>query len=227
MELYQKFQVVQFLVILCACIIGTIKLRKTPSPERKYILTFCYIDLVVLGIGIFNYLIHEYPTYLFLLVYIYTCCEVFFLSYYISTIINKKVHFAIPLLLCITSLIFSLAFFKSPTILPLLTTELYLTFFAFLYIRWLFTKRNFFILQQTRHYWIVMGIILSYTASIPYWIGDVLIKSSGIWQLHIDVTLILFIFYVIMNTLMFVSFIKAFLCKQQQHTSYFGVLEVH
>lgn len=227
MELYQKFQVVQFLVILCACIIGTIQLRKTSSPERKYILPFCYIDLVVTGIGIYNYLISQFPNYLLIIVFLYTCCEVFLLSNYICAIINKKIHLIIPLFLCFSSLIFSYIFFKSPIILPLLTTELYLTYFAFLYIRWLFTKKEFYILQQSSHYWIVMGIILCYTASIPYWIGDVLIKSSGIWQLHTDVTLILFIFYVVMNMFMFILFIKAFLCEKQQHISYSGASEDH
>lgn len=222
MELYQKFQVVQFLVILSACVIGTIKLGKTPSPERKYILPFCYIDLVATGIGVYNYYINEYPDYLYIMFYLFTCCEVLFLSFYISAILNKKIGYFTPISICIASLIGSQILFKVPSTLPSLTTELYLTYFGYLYVRWLFLKKNFFILQHTKHYWIVIGIILCYTASIPYWIGDVLIRSSGILELYTDIVLILFMVYIAMNIFMFLLFIKGFLC-QKQHSYYFGV----
>lgn len=227
MELYQKFQVAQFLVILAACIIGTIKLPKTSSPERRYILPFCYIDLVVTGYIIYNYSKHMYPDMIDIVVLLFSGCEIFFLSYYIQTITRKKIHVIFPISVFVISPIISIVLFKNPTILPLLTTELYLTYFVFLYIRWLFLKKEFFILHHASHYWIVIGIILCYTASIPYWISDVLIKSSGIWKLHIDITLILFNVYIAMNSFMFVLFIKGFLCQKQQRTFYYGVSEGH
>ena len=225
MEFFQKFQVVQFLVILAACIIGTLKLGKTSSPERKYILPFCYIDLVVTGVSIYNYYIGEEPMYLHILVFLFTCCEVIFLSFYISAILNKKIKYFVPSAFCIISLIASIILFKSLITLPYLTTELYLSYFGFLYIKWLFLKKDFFILKHTNHYWIVIGIILCYTASIPYWIADVLIKSSGIFELHRQYTLILFIAYIAMNIFMFILFIKGFLCQKQQ-TYFFGASEV-
>lgn len=225
MELYQKFQVVQFLVILCACIIGTIQLRKTPSPERKYILPFCYIDLVMTGIAIYHYFKQIYPVYVFWIELFFTFCEILFLTNYISSIIEIKKSIITPSTIFILSSSCSYIAFKDPTIIPLLLTEIYLTIYAFLYIIWLFKNNSFFVLKKARHYWIVMGIIICYTLSIPYWISDTFIKINGTTQLYQEVSLILFISFIIFNMFMFILFIKAFLCKVQQQPSSYGPLQ--
>lgn len=225
MELYQKFQVVQFLVILCACIIGTIQLRKTPSPERKYILPFCYIDLVVLGIIVYYYTINKYPNIIDFLVLLFNGCEIFLLSFYVQTITRKKRDFLYPFAVFTLSPILSIILFKNPTILPLLSTEIFLTHFAFKYIKWLFEGDRILKLNNSKHYWIMMGIILCYTISIPFWISFILVLASGESELYTLINEVLFIFYILLNIIMFILFIKAFLCNPQHQQYSSGQLQ--
>ena len=90
MELYQKFQVIQFMVILVTCIVGLRLLREGKSPEKTYILPFCVIDLVVTGVTVYTYYYYKFHFNLTLLVVIFSWVEMFSISYYISEIIGEK-----------------------------------------------------------------------------------------------------------------------------------------
>lgn len=222
MELYQKFQVVQFIVILATCLVGLRLLWEGKSPEKTYILPFCIIDLVVTGIIVINHLIGRYPNYFQIIIIIFSWCEIFFISQYISSVIGRKKNTFRLVAICLLSPICSYILLHDYTLFPMLITGIYLSYCSYLYLEFLITQKNNVNVSTTPHYWIILGTIVCYTASIPYWISEILFKLSNIEELNYELSQILFTIFVILNICLHLIFIKAFICKYQQHKLLLG-----
>lgn len=217
MELYQKFQVVQFCIILITCIIGLRLFREETSPERKFILPFCFIDLVTTGIIVFNhikgeFLINRFTTLLIL----FSWAEIYFIPKYIGYVIEKKPKITTQLILFFLPPILSNIIFNDLTLLSMLLSVIYISFYNYKYLIWLFLNKRTITLEEIRHAWIIMGIIISYTASIPYWLSDILFHANGNQPTISSINKVLFAIYVLLNIIMYLFFIKAFLCKSKQ-----------
>ena len=221
MELYQKFQVVQFVVILATCLVGLRLLKEGKSPEKTYILPFCLIDLVVTGVTVYTYYYYKFHFNLTILVVVFSWVEIFLISYYIKDVTGENKEIFIPLSLCIISPIISKILLEDYHLLPMVTSCIYITFYTFKYIKWIFHKESNISLKETRHYWIVLGIMLCYTTSIPYWISDLFLQRSFADMYH-HLSRAFFIYFVCLNVIMHLFFIKAFLWKVQLVKSFSG-----
>src|SRR5437867_11612816 len=144
MHLYKKFQIIQLLVICLTIFIGFKNCKKANSPERKFILPFCISECIILSVAIYNYLNNSFPTYLYFLVVIFSWCEIFFLSFYICSIINKKHNILIPISINIICPLVSMMTFNNPTLIPMVASNVYISLFIFWYFKWLFTNKYIF-----------------------------------------------------------------------------------
>lgn len=210
MILHQKIQIVQFFVITITGISGIFLLRKKNCPERKYILTFTLLDIpVMIGI-LYQYIKGINLNTFFYFSIFYSWCEIFLIPFYISEIIGKKKNFIIPTTLCISTPLISYYFLGNMHEIPLLTSNFYLSYFIFLYFKWVFKTPRHYDLINSSHFWIAIGILLSYTTTIPYFITDLVLYSWAKGRLYDYLDLTLFIIFLILNMIMYLMFLRSF-----------------
>jgi hypothetical protein len=210
MELQQQLQIVQFLIILIAGCLGIFLLWNKNSPERKYILLFCLIDIPIMAITSYYYTNQIYFKLFWLYELLFSWCEIFLISFYISDIISKNKKILPPALICIICPALSFLLLKNLHEIPLLASNIYLTYYVFLYFRWIFTSKTQFNLLKASHFWIVLGVCLCYSTTIPYWITELIIWTWGGMDLHEKIDLNLFSIFIILNMIMYILFIRSF-----------------
>lgn len=210
MLLFEKFQVVQLFVIVTTSIVGIVNLFGKKCPERKYILLLLALDIPVMTIIVYHYFKDiDTPTLWFSTIF-YSWCEIFLIPFYISEIISIKKDFLTPSIIAISSPILSILLLHSLHELPYLFTNIYISYYIFKYFKWIFTYDKQFDLLKTSHFWIVLGILLCYTTSLPYFITDLIIYTWARKDFHHNVDLNLFVIFLILHMIMTILFVKGF-----------------
>lgn len=210
MDLFQKFQILQFFVIIATSIVGGFNILGKKCPERKYIFLLLALDIPVMAVIIFHYVNNIQSSILWLTTIFYSWLELFLIPFYISEIISTRKDFFAPTFLAISSPILSIILLNNIHELPYLITNIYISYFIFKYFKWIFNYDKQLDLLKTSHFWIVLGLLLCYTTSIPYFITDLIIYTWARGALHNNVDLNLFIIFLILHMIMTVLFVKGF-----------------
>lgn len=210
MTFYQKVQVVQYFVIIVTGITGIILLRKKSGPERRYILPFILIDIPVMTGILYQYIKGIDLKTFFLFSTFYSWCEIFLIPFYFSEIIGKKKNFIVPIFLCVSTPLISYKFLGNIHEIPLLASNFYLSYYVFLYFDWIFKSSTQYDLIKSSHFWISIGILLSYTTTIPYFITDLVLYSWANGRLYDFLDLTLFLIFLILNIVMYFLFMRSF-----------------
>lgn len=207
------------LIQLSLCLINIIGGTKLLKPNNKFkhelifIFSFCVMDFIT---SLFSFLVildilpNKILDYSYL-IFIWT--EIILLPGYISSIIESKHNWVFPISLVLSTII--LSYFFSETIADFLQlfSGIYITFYCLKYLKWLFTNDNILEIRSSMHFWIIIGIMFCYTASIPSCLGYFLLESFGNSINHTIFASALSWLYVILNITMHCFFIKAFIWK--------------
>jgi len=161
-------------------------------------------------------------SYYYLVMYIAGCSEILLIPNYISTIIGKKKQITIQLIICASTFMLSNYIVQNPTTILYLLSNLYITYFACLYFIWLFKNNEKLDLKKTTHYWIVMGICICFTGSIPYYLSEILIVKFESEEIYSQISSTYHTTFILLNITMYFFFIKAFLCKTKSQKSFSG-----
>lgn len=222
MHLYPILITVQLLVTLINCIYGfrLFRNKETNSNELKFIYSFCLIDFLT-GVLIFWYNLSplEIPYFTFFeLTFIYA--EILLLPTYISKILNVRHNFIIPLVLCVFPSITSFFLFKNPSIISQAISGIYITYYCFKYFKFLFTTNRIFSIGNSKHFWIILGIMICYTGSIPSSVNMMILETIGTSNIEHSIANVMVNLYLMLNITMHSLFNKAFACNQEQQSSY-------
>ncbi|KYP14677.1 MAG: hypothetical protein A1D16_09770 [Flavihumibacter sp. CACIAM 22H1] len=223
MTAMQIFSILQLMAILSGTIFCLIATRKSKTNEYKYLVPYCILNVfAMLILGAVEFMTVPIPL-IFATMYFFACCEVFFLPNYIASIIGVKKNVYTQITICIVAFILSRIITQNATSVLYLVANLYITLYVCRYFLWLFKNNENLILSETPHYWIIMGICVCYTGSIPYFISEIIIFKFKGFQLYNQIASMIFIMYIVLNICMFVLFIKAFLCMIKHQKSLSGL----
>ncbi|KIC91988.1 hypothetical protein OI18_22180 [Flavihumibacter solisilvae] len=205
------------------CLVGLkMQFRLIKSLETKYILSFCFIDLII-GF-IYYYLIHiriKYPPLWEDLQLIFIFSEIILIPKYISLLIGREHSFKIPVTICLSMPIISLFSFNSASLIPQAFSGFYVTYFCYLYIRWLLSSTSNFQLRSYQHFWIIAGLTICYAGSLLICLAILIVTVTMEAPISDNLNENIFAYFVIGNIIMHLSFIKAFLCKKQTQIHYY------
>ena len=222
MQIYPVLTTVQIIVCFINCIVG-IRLFKDKNQnifERKYIYSFCILDLVT-GIIIKYYNLTDDSVWYFpLFELIFLFSEIILLPAFICSTMNLKQNKIMLILLCIIPPIISQLLFNYPTFLSQAISGIYISIYCIKYLKWLLSTKKIFPLAQTRHFWIVIGIMICYTATIPSCFTILLLHSVAKTELETQFADLIINFYLILNITMHIFFLKALTCDKVQKSSF-------
>jgi hypothetical protein len=217
MDFYFKLQILQFLVSLLTCIVGS-KLFKEYAHnknELKLIFTFCILDIVTSTYFIIlyyydlnNLLFKEFQS-------IYIWAEIILLPLYINKTIRIKHSPIAPIVFCLILSIISLVWLGNTYAILQAISGIYISYHCFVYLTNLFKRSNTIDLSTSPSFWIVIGIITCYTASIPACLAILYLFIVDDKELF-SVADPVFYYFMFTNIIMHIFFIKAFTCKSHQ-----------
>lgn len=207
----------QTFIISLACIvcIFTIGLDKTNSPEKRYILPYCILDLCAMILINASRYIPQYPFFTKYVSALFALAEFILIPLYIQSIIGKKRFFLLPTLIFIAIAPLSTIFLKSLNSLTFLATNLYIGYYVLKYINWLFKEKAIKNLKATRHYFIIQGLSICYLGSVPYYISGFISHFASDISITIAVDDLQYAVYSTLNICMFLFFIIAFINKRE------------
>jgi hypothetical protein len=182
--------------------------------EKKFILPYCIFNVLAMFVLLPDEFISLPASLIFLVMYLFACVEIIFLPNYIASIIGEKKGYLMQIIICSTAFILSNILVKNPTTVFFLICNIYITYYVCKYFIWLFKGDERFDLKKTNHYWIIMGISICYTGSIPYFIAELFILRFGKFELYNSLVQIIFSTYIVLNISMYLFFVKSFLCKK-------------
>lgn len=198
-------------------VIGGLRLyysnKKQPN-VLLYIYLFCIIDFITGIISLLDSynivsLIMAKYTYLF-----FFWTEIILLPAYISSVIETKHKWSLPIALLITTFLASLFYIDIVISILQLFSGIYITIYCLKYLKWLFVDENIIERHNSIHFWIIMGIMVCYTASIPSCLGLFLLDIFGTTPAHGNFATGLSLLFLIFNIIMHCFFIKAFSWKE-------------
>jgi hypothetical protein len=146
--------------------------------------------------------------------------EFLLLPAYISATLNEKHDWILPISLCVIPPSISFFIFDNPSILPQALSGIYITYYCFKYFKFLFVTKKVFSLAKAPHFWIVLGIMICYTGSIPSSVSMLVLEVVGTSQLEHGFANFLVNLFLILNIIMHSFFNKAFTCSQEQQSFY-------
>jgi hypothetical protein len=216
--------ILQTLVIWTATIICYKSTRVDGGLEKKFILPYCYLNsLVMIPLTLIEFI--GIPIKVtFIIMFTFACIEIVILPSYIASVIGRKKNIAVAIIISILALLISEILIKTTTSVIYLFCNIYITFYVYKYFIWLFSEKDRLVLKHTPHYWIIMGICICYTTSIPYFIAELFLIKLGGFEAYRKVGNIAFLTYILLNICMFILFIKSFKCKINLQRSLSGQL---
>lgn len=212
----------QTIIITSGTIICFLFSKNVSEKEKLYILPYCIISAILMCLLTHANLIYASHSYIYALMYFAGCSEILLIPNYISTIMGNKKQIVTQIGICFTSFMISNYFFQNPTTLIYLFSNLYITLCSGKYFIWLFRNNEKLDLKNTPHYWIIMGICICFTGSIPYYLSEVLIIKFESNEVFSEISSTFHSTFIILNVTMYFFFIKAFLCKKKFLKSYSG-----
>lgn len=217
-----EFYIFQTFIIITATIICLLSSKNGSEKEKRYILPYCIISAILMCFLIHANIINASHSYIYALMYLAGCSEILLIPNYISTIMSKKKQIFTQIGICLTSFMISNYFVQNPTTLIYLFSNLYITLYTGKYFIWLFRNNEKLDLKHTPHYWIIMGICICFTGSIPYYLSELLIIKFESIEVFSEISSTFHSTFIILNITMYFFFIKAFLCKKKFLKSYSG-----
>jgi hypothetical protein len=214
--------IIQTIVIITGTIICYVFTRNGNENEKRYILPYSIISATILCLLIHAKIVDASYRYMYALMYLGGCSEILLIPNYISTIIGKKKQIPLQIGICVTIFMASNYLVQNPVTLLYLFSNLYLTFYSCRYFIWLFKNNENLNLKNTPHYWIIMGICICFTGSIPYYLSEFFIirfESSEVFDV---ISSTFHSTFIILNVTMHIFFIKAFICKKKFQKSFSG-----
>lgn len=214
MTLLQFLTLLQSTVILIGTIFCYLAPTESYAKEKKFLLPYCIFNVLAMFVLLPDEFISLPANLIFAVMYFFACIEIILLPNYIASIIGEKKGYLIQIIICSTSYIFSNLLANNPTTVFFLICNIYITYYVCKYFVWLFKGDERFDLKKTNHYWIIMGISICYTGSIPYFIAEMFILRFGKFELYENIVQIIFSTYILLNISMYLFFVKSFLCKK-------------
>lgn len=209
-----------FQISICLInVIGGIKFlikREIFKRELIFIVSFCIIDFITSLLGILdllNIISNTIGNFSFL---IFICAEIILLPAYTSSIIGTKHSWTLPISIVISSLLISFFYFELVATTIQLFSAIFISIYCLRYLKWYVTNANNQELNISISFWIIMGIMVCYTASIPSCIGYFLLKILGNSPRHAQFAGSIIGLFILLNIFMHVFFIKAFTWKPEQ-----------
>lgn len=220
----QALTSLQLLVIWSGTIMCYNATRLDGGKEKKYLLPYCIINsLVMIPLTLTEFM--GIPIKLtYLVMFFFACIEITLIPYYIASTIGKKKNILLEISMCFLGYFLSKFILKSTTTILYLICNIYITIYVCRYFIWLFSTNERLLLKNTPHYWIIMGICICYTGSIPYFISELFILKLGGFEAYNKIVDIAFLTYIVLNISMYILFIKSFRCKINLQRSLSGQL---
>lgn len=198
-------------------VIGGLRFLKSNKKHQTSLLLiyiFCIIDFITGIISLLNrYHLVSFNianfTYLF---FIWT--EIILLPAYISMVMGIKHTWSLPITLVFSTFIVSLFYIDIIISILQLVSGIYITIYCLIYLKWLFVDENIIERRNSIHFWIAMGIMVCYTASIPLCLGLTLLDFFGTTPTEGKFAVTLTWLFLIFNIIMHCFFIKAFSWKK-------------
>lgn len=212
--------VIPQLIVCSINVLGGIRFFKENDifiNEKKFIYTFCVIDLTtsIFGLLLFLDVIsnkvidYTYLTFLW--------SEITLLPAYLVSTIGHKPSWTFPISIVLLTFIISLFYIDLTISYLQIFSGIYVSYFCIQYLIWLFTNENIYEISHKKHFWITMGIMVCYTASIPSCIGYLLLTTLGETENDYHLASSLNWFFLLLNITMHLLFIKAFSWTRDQH----------
>jgi hypothetical protein len=209
----------QLFVCLVNCIVGLrlFKNKDAFRTEIKFIYTFCCLDLITtilfrfISSGDYSDFTYDLCNTLFIV------GEILLLPAYIRTIIGEKNIWHVPIIISIIIPSISYYFLKSPTAILQVFSGIYISYYCIKYLLLIFTSNNTISFPKTKHYWIIIGLMTCYTASIPACIGALYFDLNQQANPDYHMSNLMLTLFTLLNIAMHFLFNKAFLWKEKQH----------
>lgn len=213
MTIIAAFTILQVIIIWSATIVCYQSTKLNGGKEKKYILPYCVLNsLVMIPLCLTEFI--EIPVKItYSIMFFFAFIEITLLPSYISSIIRKKIN--IPVVIIISIITFSILNYLHipPSSILYLLCNIFITVYVFRYFIWLFKVNERLQLKETPHYWIIMGIFICYTGSIPYFFSELFLLKIGGFEAYNKLAQFTFLTYLILNICMYIFFIKSFKCK--------------
>lgn len=184
--------------------------------EILYIFPFCILDLIT-SLG-FRYLIYsdilndsDFAFGIANLIFVFG--EVILLPSYIKKTISQEINWLFPTISVISLSIISYFLTEDISSLSQIFSGLYITYYIIKYFHWLFTTKKIFNLSSTTHFWIILGLMVAYTASIPACIGMLFTDFFPHINTNRNFSNTMLSFFTLLNISMHILFTKAFTWK--------------
>jgi hypothetical protein len=216
------FYILQAIIIVIGTIVCYTFTRNGNETEKRYIFPYCLSSAIIMCLLIHALLVDAPYRYIYVLMYLAGCSEILLIPNYISTIIGKKKQIVLQVSICVTIYMASNYFVQNPITLLYLFSNLYITLYSGQYFIWLFKNNEKLNLKNTPHYWIIMGICICFTGSIPYYLSEFLIIRFESIEVFYQISSTFHSTFIILNVTMYIFFIKAFLCKKKFQKSFSG-----
>lgn len=222
MPIIAVFTILQIIIIWTATIVCYKSTKLNGGKEKKYILPYCILNsLVMIPLGLTEFI--EIPIkFTYYIMFFFAFVEITFLPSYITSVIRKKINITIVVVVSIITFYILNLFNIPPSSILYLSCNIFITVYVFRYFIWLFTVNERLQLKETPHYWIIMGIFVCYTGSIPYFISELFLLKIGGFEVYNKLAQFTFLTYLILNICMYVFFIKSFKCKTKHQRSLSG-----
>ena len=218
----QVLKILQTLFIILGtitCFIGT---KRNYEQERRYILPYCAYSALAMCFLLSSEIINYPVSLIYTVMYIAGCLEILLIPNYISSIIGKIKTYHTQIIICSSTFILSILAVQTPTTLLYLFSNLYITYYTCQYFIWLFKTNEKLDLKATTHYWLIMGLCICFTGSIPYYLSELFILKFEGHEVYDKLVKSFHATFIILNITMYILFIKAFICKRKSQKSSFG-----
>lgn len=194
-----------------------IGLKQSQTPEKKYILPFCILDLTAIILLNLPYYFPSFGAAIKLITGAFALCELILLPFYILDTMGKPKNLLTPIILFLCIVPLSTHYFKSYNEFTFLITNLFVGYYVFKYIIWLFEVRAIKNLKQSQQYYIIQGIAICYIGSTPYFIGSFISHFFADQSIKEAILNFQYTIFVTLNICMFILFIKAFLMPSKTY----------
>jgi hypothetical protein len=202
------------LLICLMNVLGGTRLFKNAAyfkNEIRYIYLFCVLDFLTSAVGALIFFEDErfFPvmTYAYIT---FIWSEITLLPAYINSVMQRKHNWFLPISVVLITFFLSFKYVSIVDSFLQLFSGVYITIFCFKYLKWLFSINDTFNLLKTNHFWIVIGIMFCYTASLPSCITAFIFGIFGNSPEHKRMEYLMTPIYMLLNMTMHCFFIKAF-----------------
>lgn len=212
MNIVKLLGVIQLGVCFINIVMGLLLLRNRQffQSEIRYILSFCIIDFLTSLFQINGVLRNVTNLSFDNINVIFEFGEIVLLPAYISETIGKRHNWNTVIIICSIFLILSVYNVSLFEPIIQLFTTVFISSYCLKYLLWIFNSEEIINITKTKHFWIIIGIMICYTSSLPSSFAALLLTLIGTENKFNAFINSLYLAYFILNVIMHCFFIKSF-----------------